>query len=333
MGLLDPLYQAVAWIIIQLHSGLTRVGLDPDGGLTWGLSIVILVIIVRILLIPLFVKQIHSMRTMQTLQPQIRELQKRYKDDRQRQSQELMKLYQEHGTTPLSGCLPILLQAPFFFALFTVLNAIANDEVKYGFTRELVDSAANALIFGAPIAASFFDPDAGGNVDVNDVTVKIVCAVMVVLMSITTFITQKQVMVKNTVVTGDNPFASQQKIMLYVFPFLFLVFGVNFPVGVLIYWLTTNLWSMGQQFYVIHHMPAPGTPAAKARADRQARKAAKKALGGGLASTGASDGDVAGDGAGGTQATTASNDEQKPKPARRQPVRQSRSKRTGQRKR
>jgi YidC/Oxa1 family membrane protein insertase len=325
LGLLDPLYKAVAWIIIQLHAGLTSIGLDPDGGVSWGFSIVILVILVRILLIPLFVKQIHSMRTMQTLQPQIKELQKRYKDDRQRQSQEMMKLYQEHGTTPLSGCLPIILQAPFFFSLFTVLNAIANDEVKYGFTRDLVDSASQALIFGAPIASSFFDP-AGG----PETTVKIVCAVLVVLMSISTFITQKQVMVKNTVVTGDNPYAAQQKILLYVFPFLFLIFGVNFPIGVLIYWLTTNLFSMAQQFYVIHHMPAPGTPAAQAKADRQARKAEKKGSRGV-----SSDGSVAGEVVSSETAdgSTESSETARPKPARRQPVRQSRSKRTGPRKR
>lgn len=340
MGLLDPLFEAVAWIIIQLHSGLTALGLDPDGGLTWGLSIVFLVIIVRILLIPLFVKQIHSMRGMQTLQPQMKEIQKRYKDDRQRQAQEMQKLYKEHGTNPLSGCLPILLQAPFFFALFTVLNAIGNDEVRYGFTRELVDSAANALIFGAPIASQFTDP-AGG----DEVNVRIVSAVMVVLMSVTTFITQKQVMVKNTVVTGDNPFAAQQKVMLYVFPFLFMIFGVNFPIGVLIYWLTTNLFSMGQQFYVIHHMPAAGTPAAKAKAARQERKAERKKGRTGVPSEA---GSTAGDGGSASVGTDeispapTSTDGAKPgaesggtaKPARRQqPVRQSRAKRAGQRKR
>jgi len=313
LGILDPLYEAVAWIIIHLHAFLADIGLNPDGGLAWGLSIVLLVLGVRILLIPLFVKQIHSMRAMQTLQPQIKELQKKYKDDRQKQSQEMMKLYQEAGTTPLSGCLPIIVQMPFFLALFRVLNAIANDQQKYGFTKSLVESASHARIFGAPIAAKFLDP-AGGDVT----TVKIVTAVMVVLMSITTFITQKQVMAKNTAATGSNPFAAQQKIMLYVFPFMFAVFGINFPIGVLIYWLTTNLFSMGQQFYVIHHMPVPGTPAAKAKADRQARKAARKKEAG---SSGA-DGSVA--------ATSAENVQ--PKPVRRQPQRQSRSKRTGPRK-
>ncbi|MGH8868693.1 MAG: membrane protein insertase YidC [Actinomycetes bacterium] len=319
MGILDPLFEAVAWIIIQLHALLTDAGLDPDGGLTWALSISILVIFVRILLIPLFVKQIHSMRAMQTLQPQMQEIRKKYKDDRQRQSQEMMKLYQEHGTTPLSGCLPIIVQAPFFIALFQVLYAVGNDEVKYGFTRDLVDSAANASIFGAPIASRFLDP-AGG----DPTTVKIVTGLMIALMTFTTFITQKQVMAKNTAVTGDNPFAAQQKIMLYVFPAMFAVFGINFPVGVLIYWLTTNVWSMGQQFYVIHHMPAPGTPAAKAKADRQARKKAKR--------RGAPD---VVDGVDGTDGAEASGSAErvKPKPVRQQPVKQSRSKRSGPRKR
>jgi YidC/Oxa1 family membrane protein insertase len=320
LGLLDPLYNAVAWIVIKLHALLTNVGLDPDGGLTWGLSIVFLVILVRILLIPLFVKQINSMRAMQTLQPQIKEIQKKYKDDRQRQSQEMMKLYQEHGTTPLSGCLPILVQAPFFFSVFTVLRAVGNDEAKYGFTRELVNSAANAKIFGAPIAAAFLDP-AGA----DPTTVKIVTACMIALMTVTTFITQKQVMAKNTAMTGDNPFASQQKIMLYVFPGLFAVFGINFPIGVLIYWLTTNLFSMGQQFYVIHHMPAPGTPAAKAKADRQARKSAKKGRPVPADGEGADGSTADGSSADGSAARV------EPKPVRRQPQRQSRSKRSGSR--
>jgi len=118
LNILDPLYDLVSWVIVTLHKGLTAIGLDPDSGLAWGLSIVGLVIIIRIALIPLFVKQIKSMRNMQVLQPRIREIQQKYKNDRERQSQELMKLYKETGTNPLSSCLPILAQAPFFFALF-----------------------------------------------------------------------------------------------------------------------------------------------------------------------------------------------------------------------
>jgi YidC/Oxa1 family membrane protein insertase len=264
VALLNPLYQAVAWVIINVHALLSNV-FDPDGGLAWGLSIVILVIVVRILLIPLFVKQITSMRRMQELSPKIRELQKKHKDDKGRQQQEVMKLYKEHGTNPLSGCLPILLQAPFFFALFQVLTAIAHEQPRFGFTEELVQSAGKALIFGAPIDAQFNTA--------QSTSVRAVIVVMIAIMTLTTFITQKQIMVKNTVTTADNPLAQQQKIMLYLFPVIFAVTGVFFPVGVLVYWLTTNVWSMGQQFYVIRRMPGPGTPAAAAQAERLARRA------------------------------------------------------------
>jgi YidC/Oxa1 family membrane protein insertase len=272
LNILEPLYDLVSWVVVTLHSGLTAIGLDADSGLTWGLSIAGLVVIIRIGLIPLFVKQIKSMRNMQVLQPRIREIQKKYKDDRERQSQELMKLYKDTGTNPLSSCLPILAQAPFFFALFKVLDGIARDQPYGVLTQELVESASRAEIFGAPIAAKF--TSAGG-----DVTVQIVTVVMILLMSASQFITQKQLMVKNLPkdAAENNPFLQQQKVLLYVFPLLFAVFGINFPVGVLLYWLVSNLWSMGQQLYVIRRMPSPGSVAHEALEARRRKKAAKRA--------------------------------------------------------
>jgi len=274
LNILEPLYDLVSWVIVTLHSGLSAIGLDPDSGLTWGLSIAGLVVIIRIALIPLFVKQIKSMRNMQVLQPRIREIQKKYKTDRERQSQELMKLYKDTGTNPLSSCLPILAQAPFFFALFKVLDGIARDKPYGVLTQELVESASQAKIFGAPIAAKF--TSAGG-----DLTVQIVTVVMIVLMSASQFITQKQLMVKNLPkdAAENNPFLQQQKVLLYVFPLLFAVFGINFPVGVLLYWLVSNLWSMGQQLYVIRRMPSPGSIAHEALEARRRKKAAKRARG------------------------------------------------------
>ncbi len=94
-------------------------------------------------------------------------------------------------------------------------------------------------------------------------------------MTLTTFITQKQLLVKGIANADSNPFLQQQKLLVYVFPLMFAVFGINFPIGVLIYWLTTNLWSMGQQWYVIRNNPAPGSPAYAEWEARQARKAAK----------------------------------------------------------
>jgi YidC/Oxa1 family membrane protein insertase len=270
LNVLEPLYDLVSWVVVTLHAGLTAIGVNPDGGLAWGLSIVGLVIIIRIALIPLFVKQIKSMRNMQVLQPRIREIQKKYKNDRERQSQELMKLYKETGTNPLSSCLPILAQAPFFFALFKVLDGIARNKAYGVLTPELVDSAAEAKIFGAPIASKF--------VGAESLTVQIVTVIMILLMSASQFITQRQLMVKNLPkdAAENNPFVQQQKVLLYVFPILFAVFGINFPVGVLLYWLVSNLWSMGQQLYVIRRMPSPGSLAHEALEARRRKKAAKR---------------------------------------------------------
>jgi len=271
--LLEPLYEAVTFVMVSFHKLFKTFGLDPAGGLAWALSIVGLVMVIRVLLIPLFVKQIKAQRGLQLLQPEIKKIQAKYKgksdpETRQKQSQEMMKLYKDTGTNPLSSCLPILAQAPIFFALFHVLNGIGKNPPKgKGFlTDELAKQAANASVFGANISEKF--------IGANSLTVQIVTAVLIVLMSATTFITQRQLMTKNMPAGSmdGNPFMQQQKILLYVFPLIFAVSGVNFPVGVLLYWLTTNLWSMGQQFYVIRRMPAPGSAAEEALQRRRALK-------------------------------------------------------------
>ncbi|WP_406284527.1 membrane protein insertase YidC [Embleya sp. NBC_00896] len=278
MGILDPLYTAVSWIIVQFHSLFSPI-FGKDSGAAWGLSIVCLVVVIRICLIPLFVKQIKATRGLQALQPRIKEVQKRYKDDRERQSQEMMKLYKETGTNPLSSCLPILVQSPFFFALFHVLNRVAQDRTVGVIDRELVDSAQKAHIFGAPLAAKFTDGAAKiASLGADLTTVRIVTVVMIILMSASQFFTQRQLMTKNTDPASlvGNPFAKQQKLMMYAFPIMFAVFGINFPVGVLIYWLTTNVWTMGQQLFVINRNPTPGSPAFKVRQEKLAEKARKQ---------------------------------------------------------
>ena len=273
--ILEPLYEAVTFIMVAFHTLFKSIGLSPGGGAAWSLSIVGLVVVIRILLIPLFVKQINAQRGLQLLQPEIKKIQAKYKgksdpESRQKQQQEMMKLYKDNGTNPLASCLPIILQAPIFFALFHVLNGIGKSPAKpKGFlTQKLADQAHDAQLFGASISDKF--------IGAETLSVQILTAVLIVLMSATTFTTQKQLMSKNMPADAmNNPFAQQQKILLYVFPLVFAVSGVNFPIGVLLYWLTTNLWSMGQQFYVIRRNPAPGSPAAEALARRQAAKEAK----------------------------------------------------------
>lgn len=286
MNPINWLESIVAGILTFFHAGLSQI-FPADSGWAWGLSIVGLVILIRILLIPLFVKQIKSQRNMQLIQPQVKEIQKKYAGDRERTSQELMKLYKETGTNPLSSCLPILAQAPIFFALFQVLQGIAMDKPKGGMSESLMASAQHATLFGAPFYATFthrmavLNDKFNTNLDPRDTAV--VTLILIVLMTATTFLTQRQLIVKNS--APDNPMVQQQKILLYVFPFIFALSGINFPVGVLLYWLTTNLWTMGQQFYVIRNNPQPGTPAQAAYDQRMAAKAEKKRNKAGTAAT------------------------------------------------
>jgi len=274
MFILDWLRIAVSWVLVQFHALLSNF-MDPANGWTWALSIVGLVIVIRIILIPLFVKQIKAQRNLQIIQPQMKEIQKKYAGDRERQSQEMMKLYRETGTNPLASCLPILLQAPIFFALFSVLQGIAMRVPEGVFNwpqyAPLMPVAREASIFGVPLYATFLGADEVAVDGFSPMSTRILAFVLIILMSGTTFITQYQLIVKNT--APGNPMVKQQKILLYVFPIVFAVGGINFPIGVLIYWFTTNIWTMGQQFYVIRNSPQPGTPAFEAK---EARKKAKR---------------------------------------------------------
>jgi YidC/Oxa1 family membrane protein insertase len=275
VGLLNPLYDAVSWIIVQFHSLYSHI-FAADSGWAWGLSIVSLVVLIRVCLIPLFVKQIKATRNMQALQPRMKAIQERYKSDKQRQSEEMMKLYKETGTNPFSSCLPIIVQSPFFFALYHVLSNIAKGNKVGVVNQHLVNSARDAHIFGAPLSAKFTDSAAKlHELGATLVDVRVVAAVMIVLMSASQFTTQRQLMTKNVDLTVKTPFMQQQKMLMYVFPVMFAVFGINFPVGVLVYWLTTNAWTMCQQLVVIRRNPTPGS---KAFAERQARLKAKGKL-------------------------------------------------------
>ena len=253
-SILNPLYNAVSWVMITFHDLL---GFTNNEDLQWSVGIIGLVVLIRIILIPLFVKQIKSQRALTALQPHMKAIQKKYKDDRQKQSEEMMKLYKEHKTNPFASCFPILAQAPIFFALFTVLNGIGKVPIdtKGVLTKEDGISAAQAEFFGAPISQTFLGSDI--------TTVKLVTIFLIAFMSLTTFTTQRQLMTKGMpkMDSSNNMMLQQQKIMLYAFPIIFAITGVNFPVGVLIYWSTTNLWTWGQQYYVIKRNPTPGSPA------------------------------------------------------------------------
>ncbi|CAN5523076.1 membrane protein insertase YidC [soil metagenome] len=270
--IMSPLYDVTSFVLLGFHKVFGGL-FGADSGIAWVLSIIGLTLVIRAALIPLFVKQIKSSRNMQLLQPKVKELQKKYGHDRERLAQETMALYKDTGTNPFASCLPILLQMPIFLALFRLIDHAAKGETRgHLMTKDLALKFSDAKLFGAQISSSFTRAD--GNVNVQ-----VFAAVLVVAMTATTFLTQRQLMSKNMpadAMTGQ--YAQQQKMLLYVLPVVFAVGGIAFPIGVLFYWTTSNLWTMCQQFYVIRNNPAPGTPAAKAKQDRDAEKRKRKGL-------------------------------------------------------
>ena len=264
-AIMAPLYFVTSAILVGWHWVFEH-AFGPDSGWTWALSIVGLTLTIRFALIPLFVKQIKTSRNMQLVQPQVKELQKKYGHDRERLAQETMKLYQETGTNPFASCLPLLLQMPIFLALFRLVDSAAkqgSDYEKFALTSELSASLERAVFLGARIAETFISGDGG---------VRALAAVLVLAMTATTFLTQRQLMRKNMPADAlTGPYAQQQKVLLYVLPLAFGFGGIFFPIGVLLYWTTSNLWTMAQQFYVIRRNPAPGTPAFRAKQERDAK--------------------------------------------------------------
>jgi YidC/Oxa1 family membrane protein insertase len=262
---MDYIYTAISWMLLRWHGVWDAV--LPDGRVlgtdwSWILAVVFLVITVRVILFPIFVKQIKSQRAMQALQPKIKELQAKHKGDRESMQKELMELYRSEKANPLMGCLPMFLQIPVFLSLFHVLKRVRpdrTDEAKtlYGWTAEQFDSAAHARLFNAPLPAHFTSKaDQLADLHGSGVTVKIVAGILVAMMIATTFMTSRQMILK----TGWSEDPQQkmiQRLMLYGIPFSLLISGGLFPIGVVIYWVTTNLFSLGQQFWVLRKYPPP----------------------------------------------------------------------------
>lgn len=283
MSLLSPvtnvLYTAVSWVLLRWHQ-LFSLFMDPTGGITWALSIVFLVITARLLLFRFFIKQVHYTRHMQTLQPEIAKIREKYKGDRQAQTQAMQKLQSEQGFSPLAGCLPMLLQFPIFISLFHVLRHLARSAgstshrqlTLYGFSQNETDSAAHAKLFGhAPLAASLRD---GGDkllaLGGHTGTVRIVAIVLAIISAAATYITQQQSM-RNMTTPPTGQQATIQRLMLYFIPLSVLGSGLFFPIGVLLYWFTSNIWTMGQQFYIYRYHPVTQVPPAAAVATEVGR--------------------------------------------------------------
>lgn len=255
--MMQPLYWAVSGIIAFWHWVFTPI-FGYDSGITWVLSIVFLTVVIRTLLIPLFIKQINSARNMQLLQPKAQALQKKYGADRQKLGEETMKLYKEEGVNPMASCLPLLLQMPIFISLFRVLQGVADGIPRGHFFRtndRLTQSLAEAEVLGAGLSDRVIPFLPFG-------TTQVLGILLVILMVVTLFITQLQLMRKNMPPEAlEGPMAQQQKMMLYMFPVIYAVTTIFIPIGVLMYWLTTNIWTMAQQGLLIRNNPAPNTPA------------------------------------------------------------------------
>src|SRR5690625_2523902 len=217
--ILYPIKWVVAWILHLFHELWTFVGLDPTSGWSWALSIVGLTLLMRVVLIPLFFKQIKASRGMQVLQPELQKLQKKYKGkndpaSRQQMQTEMMGLFKKHGTNPFSSCLPILAQSPIFFALFRVLYSmpqIADGTYRDGQPLGPIDASAAAqfqdsTLLGAQLSDTFLQA--------STMNVRVLAVVLIILMSVTTFTTQRQLTMKNMPQSAlDNPMARQQRML------------------------------------------------------------------------------------------------------------------------
>jgi YidC/Oxa1 family membrane protein insertase len=267
VAILNPLNDLVAWVIMRLHAGLGAL-FGPDSGWAWGLSIVFLVMIIRLCLVPLFVKQVNAQRKMAQHAPQLQELRKKYKNDKQRLNEETMKYYKENGVNPLAGCLPMIPQLIIFFSLFSVLRFIADwkpgHPLQYGFTQTVVESAQKATIFGVHLYDKLLFRTAGS--PPLSLHVVIVIVITVALSATTTFMTVRQSAKRGLMQTNvdpSNPMAQSQKFMQYIVPFFSLT-GLYWQYGLVLYWVTTNLWTLGQQYFMFRNWTTEDVGAAGA---------------------------------------------------------------------
>jgi len=287
VGILNPFYEAVAWVLMRIHA-LLSVPFGPASGWAWGLSIVFLVMVMRLIMVPLFVKQMHSQRKMAALAPQVAALRKKYKDDKQTMNQEVMKLYQANGANPLAGCLPLVIQLPVFFALFNVLRAIAEDKPEFGLTPAVVFSAQHAHIFTATIADRIVTTALPPyHLAPGPASAKIVIGIFVLISATTTFLTVRQSVKRGIGQVGtdpNNPMANSQKYMMYIAP-LFALSGLYWQFGLVLYWCTTNVWTLGQQ-YILFRNFTPVTAGADAESATAPAAKGARATGGAAGAAG-----------------------------------------------
>jgi YidC/Oxa1 family membrane protein insertase len=264
------IYTGLSWLMLQWHALWNWVGAGDWLATNWDwiFAIVFMVLTVRGVLFPVFVKQIKSQRAMQALQPKIKELQEKHKGDRQGLQQAQMELMRKEKANPLMGCLPMVVQWPIFVGVFHLLRHLKPtmpEDMKtlYGWTVPLFDSASHATLFGAPIASTArMSSTELATMNTTRWNVWIVAAFLVIIMVISTYMTSRQ-MIKKTGWATDPTQLMMQRLMLYVLPVSLLFSGVFFPLGAVVYYVVSNLFSLGQQFYVLRKFPPPVMPGAK----------------------------------------------------------------------
>jgi YidC/Oxa1 family membrane protein insertase len=269
----SPLITVFEEIMVFIHAHLV-------GG-SWGLAIVGLTVLIRAILVPLTYRQLKSMQEMQRLAPQISALKERYKDDKQRQQQELMKFYQENKINPLASCLPLLLQLPVFISLFYMLRSDLKKHicgpqmlVHYNAGHHAHESLTK-FIENTPCQA--VAPGSAKFLFIPDITNKATGAVLVVLLLV--YVGSQ---IGSTLIATATADPNQRRLMLLL-PLVFVVILFRYPAGLLVYWITTNLWTIGQQFLIRRRLPPPERPPpdpAASAANGKPRRPLREALAG-----------------------------------------------------
>ncbi len=295
--ILKQLILLLHWILVTINDALASIGLSPDW--TWGLAIIGLTIIVRLILFPLTWKQYKSAQEMQLIQPQIKELQKKYKNDRGKLQQETMQLYQEHRVNPFASCLPLILQLPVFISLYAAIKGLGPLEApQYEASVKALEAASFLWI----PQLGFPDP----------------YYILLILYVVSQMISTELMLATQTDKT--------QKMIMRAMPIMFVLFLFNFPAGLFVYWVTTNVWTIGQQLIIRRTMPKPEQLAERKKAKPKKRSRFMEAI---MASQGEAmkqreeamekkkgGSDSGGQGAGGTGAKKAASGGRKPPPGK-----------------
>ena len=270
-AMLHPFAWAISYVWVWIHDLLVLLGMSSGSGLAWVLSIVLLTILVRIAIIPLFLKQIRSSRAMQAIQPEMRKIQEKYKGkkdqvSRQKMMEETQALQRKHKVSPFASCLPMLVQMPVLFGMYRAIIAVSSISAgTYTYRGEATDhlgpltasvseEIVNSTVFGVPLSHTLRE-------SVSQPSVVAVFVAAIVLMVGLQFFSMRLSFSRNMPDMGDNPMAQSQRSMMYVMPLMFIVSGAFFQMGVVIYTVTASFWALAQSFWTIKVMPTPGSPA------------------------------------------------------------------------